>query len=294
MITRPILAGTLKNFNSLKFPIIVSPKFDGIRCLKIEGEVVSRTLKPIPNHFIRKTLNKILPNNIDGEIIAGNSFQECASKIMSFEGEPSFIYWAFDYILNSLSETYENRIISLKNIVENINSDFVKFVETKRIDNLNELYEYEEKVLNLGYEGVMIRSILGPYKCGRSTEKEGILLKLKRFLDAEAIIIGFEEMLHNENKREIDNLGYTKRSSSKEGKIGSNTLGNFIVRDVVSGIVFSIGTGIGLTAKLRKHIWNNQKRYLGNFIKYKYQPTGVKTSPRLPVWLGFRSEEDFE
>lgn len=292
MITKPILAGTLKNLNLLKFPVIVSPKLDGIRCLKINGEVVSRTLKLIPNRFIQKTLNEILPDNIDGEIIVGSSFQECTSGVMSFEGEPLFIYWAFDYISNSLSEEYQNRIKVLKDIVDNINSKFVRFVETKQIYSLNELYEYEEEVLGLKYEGVMIRSPASPYKCGRSTEKEGYLLKLKRFLDSEAVVIGFEEMFHNENKLEVDNLGYAKRSSSKEGKIASNTLGKFIVRDIKSGITFFIGTGVGLTAELRAHIWNNQEKYLGRLVKYKYQSIGVKVAPRLPIWLGFRSEED--
>ena len=84
----------------------------------------------------------------------------------------------------------------------------------------------------------------------------------------------------------------TKRSSKKADKQKADTLGEFFVKDVKTGLEFYIGTGQGLTKALRKEIWNNKDSYVGKLIKYKYQPSGQKDLPRFPSWLGFRDERD--
>jgi DNA ligase-1 len=286
-ITKPMLAGKIEDLNKLKYPIICSPKYDGIRCLKINGQALTRSFKPIPNKFIFNFLCENLPEGFDGEIIVGKTFQECSSAIMSFEGEPNFIYWAFDYVRDDIKKPYEKRLDDLMEmyILYHINPR-ISIVPTKQINNLEELLEYEALQLSVGYEGIIIRDPNGPYKCGRSSEKEGWLLKLKRFVDSEAVIIGLEEMMHNENEIEINELGKNKRSLKKAGLKPANTLGNFIVKDVNTNIEFKIGTG--LTQDLKKEIWDNKEKYLNKIIKYKYQPTGIKVAPRMPVFLGFR------
>ena len=50
----------------------------------------------------------------------------------------------------------------------------VKLVLPIEIRNERELLAIEEKCLGDGFEGVMIRSVDGPYKEGRSTEREGV------------------------------------------------------------------------------------------------------------------------
>ena len=134
--------------------------------------------------------------------------------------------------------------------------------------------------------------LTGPYKCGRSTNKEGYLLKLKRFSDSEAEIIGFEELMHNNNVKTKDNLGLSKRSTCQENLSGANTLGTLLVRDLYSNLEFRIGTGQGLDIDLRRAMWNNQSSYLGKIVKYKYFSVGVKDLPRHPVLLGFRHKDD--
>ena len=75
----------------------------------------------------------------------------------------------------------------------------------------------------------MMRDPVGRYKLGRGTFKEGLIYKLKRFADDEAVIIGFKEQMTNNNILEKDELGYAKRSIFKENMIPAGTLGNFIV-----------------------------------------------------------------
>jgi DNA ligase-1 len=142
----------------------------------------------------------------------------------------------------------------------------------------------------------MLRKICGRYKQGRSTAKEGILLKLKPFEDSEAIITGFEELQHNENEQFTSELGYSKRSSQQAGLVGGNTLGKFLVtgtqEEHFGGVEFKVGSGLGLTQALRQEIWDNREKYLGKLIKFKYQKIGSIDKPRIPIFLGFRDASD--
>ena len=135
----------------------------------------------------------------------------------------------------------------------------------------------------------MLRDPMGTYKFGRSTVRDNILLKVKRFLDDEAVVIDIEEKMHNENEAQKDAFGRTKRSSSILGLVGANTTGTLIVENK-EGQVFGIGSG--LNDLMRDEIWNNKEKYLGCLVKYKYFPQGVKELPRHPVFLGFRDEDD--
>src|SRR5690606_37971657 len=85
----------------VKFPVVVQPKLDGIRCIiHPQFGPVSRTLKPIPNKHIRDTLQALDIPYMDGEILLrseGHTFQQVSSGIMSGGGTPDFVYHVFDY-----------------------------------------------------------------------------------------------------------------------------------------------------------------------------------------------------
>ena len=115
---------------------------------------------------------------------------------------------------------------------------------------------------------------------------EGYLLKLKRFEDAEAVVIGFEERMHNGNEATVSELGRTKRSSHKANKSGRGDLGALVCR-TPEGIEFNIGTGF--TDSDRQRIWDSRDQFLGRNAKYKFFPVGVKEAPRHPVFLGWLS-----
>jgi len=296
VISSPMLAATLKpeDIKKLNFPVGATVKLDGIRCEIIEGKAKSRTFKSIPNTYIRTELEKIFGFGIseifDGEVLSGTSFQECSGNVMRFEGTPDFKFYLFDYVSDGLEEPYQKRMMKLKELV--INDPRVIKLTPTIIHNVEELEAFEEKALADGFEGVIIRSLEGPYKCGRATNKEGYLLKLKRFSDSEAEIIGFEELEHNLNEKTTNELGRSKRSTCQENKVGGGTLGTLLVRDVHTQLEFRIGTGLGLDAGLRQTIWNDQPGYLGLIAKYKFFSVGVKDLPRHPVFLGFRDKAD--
>ena len=159
------------------------------------------------------------------------------------------------------------------------------------VHTAEELAAYEETCLAQGYEGVMIRRPLAPYKHGRSTLKEGFLLKLKRFTDAEATIIGFEEKMHNANEAKTNELGRTKRSSAKDGLVPAGVLGAFILR-LPNGVEFNCGSG--LNDFQRKKWWTPAYKaaLMGKLVKFKYQAHGTDVAPRSPIFLGIRDESD--
>ena len=304
MIKRPMLAVSCGPLDALKYPVLCSPKLDGIRCLAMNGSVVSRTLKPIPNEYIRNTLLDVMSSEVlgryilDGELMVGESFQACTSGIMSWKGQPDFSYHVFDCIkvvdgCAVLDEPFNFRLARLVELLgTGMCSGPLSLVPHYVAADADGVGLLEDSFLGTGYEGLMIRSVDGAYKLGRSTLREGGLLKLKRFVDAEAEIVGVEEMQHNMNEATVDARGLTVRSSCLEGQVGAGTLGKFLVRDCASGVAFAIGTGVGLTAELRASLWAERDSLIGRLVKYRYQPHGVKDAPRCPIWLGFRSRED--
>lgn len=287
-IKKPMLAGKCEDATKLKYPVYATPKLDGIRCLALDNKALSRSFKPIPNKHIFAMIAK-LPNGLDGEIMVGENFQNVSSGVMSEDGAPEFEYHVFDYVKSSLDRPYLERIEDLKKLKL---PAFVKVLIPEKVNNVKELRAYEKKQLKLGYEGIMIRTGEGRYKEGRSGNKEGILLKLKKFVDSEAEVIGFEEQMENTNEAFKDELGHTKRSTAKAGMKPAGTLGTILARDLYDKREFGIGTGKGLDDALRQEIWNNRSKYMGKIIKYAYQKHGSKNKPRIPTFEGFRDVID--
>jgi DNA ligase-1 len=113
---------------------------------------------------------------------------------------------------------------------------------------------------------------------------------MKRFEDSEAVILGYEEQLHNTNEAKTDAFGKVERSTAKGGMVPKGVLGTLIVRDVKTGVEFKIGTGFD--DSIRANLWKERSSLPGKLVKYKYQPSGVKEAPRFPTFIGLRHLED--
>jgi DNA ligase-1 len=303
LIKKPMLSASMEDskgnemsLSDLEYPLMASIKLDGIRCLTVGGRALSRSFKPIPNKHVQKLMST-LPDGLDGELVTYNAdnsirtFNEVQSDIMSEDGEPNFKFEIFDYVKDTLERRFDDRSADLVRLYDSLPA-FCSLVVQNKISSVQELEEYEEQIVSAGHEGIMVRSLKGLYKCGRATFKSQDLIKIKRFKDSEAVVIGFKEKMRNENEATIDELGHTKRSSSKGGLVPANTLGNFVVRDLRSNVEFEIGTGKGLNDLLKKEIWDNQEKYLGKIINYRYQEVGTKDKPRIPSFQGFRDKRD--
>ena len=288
---KPMLACEA-DLTKLVYPVLASPKLDGIRCLIIDGMAMSRSLKPIPNKHVQRLFGRPELNGLDGELIVGEDsghgvFQRTSSGVMSVDGTPAVWLHVFDDF-QQINLGFKERFLVAKARAKA--SVKIQVVEHIKIMNEEALLHYESACLDNGYEGIMIRSVNGPYKKGRSTMKEGWLLKFKRFVDAEAVVTGFAPLMHNTNEAKTNELGQTERSSHKEGKIALALLGNLQVRDTKTKVSFEIGTGFDHDT--RKLLWIGRNKLKGRIVKYKSQPVGVKDKPRFPVFLGFRDKRD--
>lgn len=287
---KPLLAASCDDLAALRYPLLATPKIDGIRCLMIKGVATARSLKPIPNRFIQSTLRGLdiayTLEGCDGELISGDTFQQCTGDIMRTDGEPPFRYMIFDHFGNP-SASYNSRLREIEKL-RGI-SLRLKILLPVEIRNREQLDAYLEDQLAAGHEGVMVRHPHGPYKFGRSTFKEGTLIKIKPFEDAEATVIGFEERMHNANPATTNELGRTARSSAQAGLVPTGTLGALIVRSDEWG-TFNLGTGFDDAT--RAHIWANRPAHLGKIAKFRYQRIGSADKPRIPVFHGFRDPRD--
>jgi len=282
------MLATDAELDKLRFPLLASPKLDGIRAYVRDGVVYSRSNKPIPNKWVQGQFKHL--EHLDGELIVGSPtshtvYRDTVSHVMARDKENFAItFYAFDYV-RDLDDRFQNRLV----YITKYTGPVIVTLHQEVIHSLDSLLSYEEAMLNHGYEGLILRDPDAPYKMGRSTVKEGYLLKLKRFVDAEAVVIGFEERMHNGNEATVSELGRTKRSSHKAGKSGRGDLGAITAR-TPDGVEFSIGTGF--TDAERAALWTYRDSLVGRIAKYKYFPVGVKEAPRHPVFLGWRVKED--
>ena len=285
---KPLLAYTIEDTITLQYPVLASVKLDGIRCVVIDGVALSRNLKPIKNKWVQSCIGRPEYNGLDGELIVGDIFaKDCyrktSSGVMSESGEPDFTFHVFDRFDVPDLEFIERSILLP-------DMPYVSVVEQLVVDSEEALLNIEGDLLTLGAEGVMVRSMSGAYKQGRSTRKDGILGKLKRFADAEYEVVGYVERMENQNEKTIDALGHSKRSSHQENKVGKGDLGALICR-TSDGLQFNCGSGF--TDADRAALWAiRETGLIGQYVKVKSFLIGVKDLPRFPIFLGFRDKSD--
>lgn len=291
-------------------PVLVSPKLDGIRCVIVGGRPLTRKLKAFPNAYVNDILKGLPP--LDGELIVGSPVDELAwnnsqSGVMSQDGTPDFKFHVFDR-LDRIDRPFSERYASLVEVVQAIPESirpFIKIVPHTRADTLEDLVSFEQSFTAQGYEGMMVRSLDGPYKYGRSTVPEGYLLKVKRIQTAEVRIRGYKERMHNTNPQKRNAVGRAERSSAKAGKVGMDTLGALICEaplsalampgksyDVPLDTLIQFDVGTGLDDRERQELWDARGTHDDELVQISFQGLTTKLKPRFPRWRGFRDKRD--
>jgi DNA ligase 1 len=287
----------------IKYPVAAQDKIDGIRVVIVDGQALSRTLKPIRNAEIQSALGRTEFNGLDGEIVVGpvtapDAYRKTASFVMAPNktSEP----WVF-YVFDKWDEcgSFVERW-SLADFIYReswLREEHIRMLPYTICATEQELEVFETAKVALGHEGIIIRDPQGTYKFGRSYPADGKLLKVKRFIDFEARVVDVYEEMRNDNEALTNALGRTERSSVKANKHGKDTLGGFVVRAIngpAEGVEFKVGTGF--SAEDRRELWalwhRKHKPFENAVVKVKSFPIGVKDKPRHPVFLGWRDEED--
>lgn len=288
----------IEDLSKLKFPLFAFPKIDGFRCVLGKRPLTSR-LSPFPNKHFDKEASGVLPDLcfLDGEVVVGKKrgkdvLGRTSSGVTKREGKPDWTLWVFDRPCLPDAPGFHDRYLSAADLVASVDHPRIRLLKGKRIENLAQLKRYIKKKLRQGYEGVMVRTLDGPYKEGKATINQAWLLKIKPFKDFEARITGYYEEMENTNEAKREVTGKLKRSSAKEGKKPKGTLGGFIGEELETGTPVRVGGGF--TKRQRKAFWAIRDELVaaGAIMKCKKQMMGEKDKPRHPTFIALRPEWD--
>jgi len=289
---RPMLAAEAI-LGQITYPKLVSPKLNGVRGLVINGVLMARSLKKIPNQYCQYLFSRERLTGFDGELVVGpfnaeEVFTESTSGVMSQEGTPDVSFWVFDFFMEPNMRLVD-RIKALKAAYHSALQANVVLVPYKLIHSDTELKAFDKWAQATGYEGTVLRDPNANYKFGRSTEKEQGFLRYVEWLTSEAVILRIDERMHNANPQKQNELGYAKRSSHKDNKIPMGVAGSMLVRDLKTKVEFNVTIG---GDELQADFWKNRKGYPGKIIRYKFRAPVKGLTPRFPILEGFRSKLD--
>jgi DNA ligase-1 len=236
----------------------VSEKFDGVRA-QWDGRVLrfrGGGRVPAPAWFTEHF--PAVP--LDGELwIARDRFDTLSGIVRRIE--PVDAEWQqvryLVFELPGAAGDFSARIRQMQTIVELAAVPWLRVVEQTRVTDRVALLQRLDAVVRAGGEGLMLHRADAPYVTGRSDA----LLKLKPWLDAEAVVVG-----------------YVPGKGKYQGMTGA------LQMEMPDGRRFRIGSG--LSDSLRR-----QPPSLGTRITYRYQQLTKSGVPRFPRYL--RVREDF-
>ena len=266
------LAATATDSMALTFPKYASPKYDGIRCVVLNGKAYSRNMILIPNLKVQAYFADGQCDNFDGELLSGRHdtevFKRTSSVIRSINGSNEWHFKVFDVVGCQLN--FAGRLEIIRDRIRTLQDDQkfkVSIVPQTMMLNTEDLDAYEALCLEDGYEGVMLRNPGAMYKNGRSTPNSQDLLKVKRFEDSEAKVLGWSPLI-----------------TLSTGLPDPELMGSLQVRDILSGVEFSIGSGFTLLDR-------DQYAFeppIGRVLTYQFFAQGAYEKPRFPTFKGFR------
>lgn len=274
---RPMLASPAGSL--INWPMLASPKLDGVRCIVRGGVALSRSLRPIPNAHVQALFGRPELDGLDGELIVGaatapDAFQRTQAGVMAAGGAPDVTFHVFDHA--DTPGGFAGRLNRAASLIaqaaagQHVPRGAIKPLAHTHLRHADDLARYEAQALADGYEGVMLRDPRGPYKHGRASTASGWLLKVKRHADAEADIVGADALQRDGSPAPL--------------------LGALRAIDRLTGAAFAIGSGF--TDRQRASLWRRRHTLPGQIARYRYQPHGTATAPRFPVFAGFRAAID--
>ena len=165
----------------------VSEKLDGVRAYWDGERLWSRRGNPFqaPDWFV----SDFPPQPLDGELWLGRGhFAQLSGIVRTVRPVDadwrSVRFMVFDLPL--ADQTFDQRLPRLRELISKAGSRYLALVEQQRPGNHQQLMARRDDVIAVGGEGLMLRRGASVYKAGRSDD----LLKVKRFDDAEAIVVG--------------------------------------------------------------------------------------------------------
>ena len=198
---------------------------------------------------------------LDGELWIGRTQFDLLSatvrRIKPLDSEWRQVRYLIFELPNAAGD-FSSRIQQMHTLITQAAVPWLQLVEQSRAVNHNTLIQHLERVIHAGGEGLMLHRADAPYLTGRSD----VLLKLKPWQDAEAVVVA-----------------YSPGKGKYRGMTGALTV------EMPDGKRFQVGSG--LSDALRR-----QPPPIGARITYRYQHLTKNGLPRFARYLRLR--EDFQ
>ena len=234
----------------------MSEKLDGVRAYWDGAQFLSRNGKVYraPAWFMEG-----LPETpLDGELWLDRGKFNRASGIAR-GGDKSDHWKELRFIIfdaPALPDVFEDRVAYYQDLLVRAKPPFALGHAQTLCRNLDHLNEELERVLALGGEGLMMRQPQSKYAQGRSST----LLKVKRFVDEEAVVVG-----------------HLAGAGRHKGRLGAVQL------RLPNGIEFAVGTGFSDRER-------DSPPPIGSIITFRYQELSEAGVPRFPSFVGIRHD----
>lgn len=236
---------------------LVSEKLDGVRAIWDGKTLRFRSGKEIhaPHWFL-----EVLPKQaLDGELWFGRGGFERLSGIVRRDVPIDDEWRQVRYMIFELPTAggnFRERAEAMRQIVRHANVSWLQVVEQTDVADQAELQRRFNETLKVGGEGLMLHQADASYQTGRSD----VLLKMKPWADAEAIVIG-----------------HLPGKGKHSGRLGALRL------RTPEGVEFSLGTG-----------FSDQQRVnppaIGMTVTYRYRDFTAMGLPRFAAFIRVRDE----
>jgi DNA ligase-1 len=321
---KPMLApNDQPNLEEINYPILASYKLDGIRCIFKDGELLTRSLKQLQNKQLREKFQPLADFakehnlTLDGEIYSPElSFQEISSCVMTQDhNDPKAIkswdkvceelevaktreeavnsiqFYCFDCVVDEeFDVAFSHRTLTAMKLLEQFGK-LVHIVEQKEVESKDDVDKYFQSALSKGFEGLILKSADGKYKCGRGTLREGLIFKVKPFITFDTTILGVKQgtKVDPNAEKKTNELGRSVTSKKKGDRILVDMISDFFVDYEGHELKVSCSS---MTHEDREKYWKIRDELIGKTIEYKGMLIGAKDVPRHPVFVRFREDKD--
>ena len=255
-----------KRLAKWKPPYIVQPKYDGVRCRAVHtpsGYILvsseENVIFSVPH--INRALNALqITDELDGELYHHTSSFESIVSITSrsVNLHPDYKMIGF-HIFDVINERLQiERTVSIEKLKNQ--SDHLIVSPFWLCQSLDEIISTFNYLINLGYEGIIVRHFQAFYEHKRST----YIMKFKPKQSDVYEICGFEEEI--------------SISGNPKSRLGALKCWSG------DGHLFNVGTGFN--DEMREQLWTDRSELKGKKVKISYQHlTSGKKVPRFPVFV---------
>ena len=235
----------------------ISEKLDGVRAFWDGEKFLSRQGN---QYYAPAWFTARFPRvPLDGELwIERKQFQRTVSIVRRHDQTDLWREVSFQvFDAPACPDAFEGRIAFAQRLVQERHSEFILFDPQVRCEGKSHLQDELSRILRLGGEGIMLRQPGSAYAAGRSPT----LLKVKRFLDAEARVVGHQP-----------------GTGRHKGRLGA------LLVELPDKTLFAVGSG--LTDAERE-----EPPSIGSTITFRYQELSDGGVPRFPTYVGVRQDE---